>query len=113
MNDKYDGHALLSVMFESFPRQDVKEVGSKDHSNKDVFKEFLSKNQEAWIKTCGHSHLQQYTNYGRRSKDLPEALYGYELYRLKRLRAFKAGLDPKAWFIAYQPFVKGLSAGAA
>ena len=130
MNEKYDGNAMFSVMFETFPQQGVRakkhdataypwrdgsdhflmmEAGSKDHSNEGVFDEFLSRHQDAWIKTSGYGRLQQYINYGHGSKDHPEALYGYEPWRLERLRALKEQLDPEGWFNGYQPFVKELS----
>ncbi|KAL8669474.1 MAG: hypothetical protein Q9168_005936 [Polycauliona sp. 1 TL-2023] len=131
MNAEYDGHAQVTAMFESFPQQGVRaknndataypwregsdhflllEVGAKDHSNEEIYDEFLSKNQDAWIKTSGYGRLQQYVNYGHGSKDPPEALYGYEPWRLERLRALKRQLDPEGLFNAYQPFVEGLSA---
>ncbi|KAL8767029.1 MAG: hypothetical protein Q9194_006104 [Teloschistes cf. exilis] len=131
MNEVYEGHAMFSVMFESFPRQGVRakkddataypwrqgsdhflmmEAGSKDHTNAEIYDQFLSQYQDAWIESSGYGRLQQYINYGHGSKDPPEALYGYEPWRLERLRALKEELDPERSFNAYQPFVKYLSA---
>ncbi|KAL8783268.1 MAG: hypothetical protein Q9213_004744 [Squamulea squamosa] len=130
MNEKYDGQAMFSVMFETFPQQGVRakrnnataypwregsdhflmmEAGSKDHANDDIYDAFLSTQQDAWIRTSGYGRLQQYINYGHGSKDAPEALYGYEPWRLARLRALKSELDPEGWFNGYQPFAEGVA----
>ncbi|KAI3320508.1 FAD binding domain-containing protein [Xylariaceae sp. AK1471] len=131
MNEKYDGEAMFSFMFESFPQQAVraKDMDSTaypwrhgsdhflmmeasyrvDSSNAPIFDSWLSKQQDSWIETSGYGRLQQYVNYGHGSKDPPEALYGYEPWRLERLRALKVELDPEGWFNGYQPFVVGVS----
>ncbi len=155
MNERYDGEALFSVMFESFPQQAVQakdedataypwrhgshhflqvptqlphstfdsetpakpkanapltlrmaEVGYKTPENEAIFDTWLSKQQDAWIETSGYGRLQQYINYGHGSKDPPQALYGYEPWRLEKLRAVKAELDPEGWFNGYQPFME-------
>ncbi|KAI4198759.1 MAG: hypothetical protein LQ350_005082 [Teloschistes chrysophthalmus] len=127
MNEKYDGHAIFSVMFESFPQQGVRakkddatayswrqrsdhflmmEAGSKDHANAEIYDEFLSQHQDAWIKSSGYGRLQQYINYGHGSKDPPEALYGYEPWRLERLRTLKAELDQISFGLGLTPSPK-------
>ncbi|MCJ1351084.1 MAG: hypothetical protein MMC33_001066 [Icmadophila ericetorum] len=130
MNERYDGQAMFSVMFESFPQQKVRaisndataypwrqgadhflmmEAGYKDSANEELFDTWLSEQQDAWIKSSGYGRLQQYVNYGHGSKDPPEALYGYEPWRLEKLRALKKELDPEGWFNGYQPFVTELA----
>ncbi|KUJ20849.1 FAD/FMN-dependent oxygenase/oxidase [Mollisia scopiformis] len=126
MNEKYDGQAMFSVMFETFPQQGVRakssdataypwrdgsdhflmmEVGYRDHTYADLFDEWLSNQQDMWIESSGYGRLQQYVNYGHGSKDPPESLYGYEPWRLAKLKALKAELDPEGRFNGYQPFV--------
>ena len=78
--------------------------GYKAPADEDYFDNWLSKNQDAWIETSGYGRLQQYVNYGHGSKDPPEALYGYETWRLEKLRSLKHELDPEGWFNGYQPF---------
>ncbi|TVY94337.1 FAD-linked oxidoreductase [Lachnellula willkommii] len=129
MNHKYNGEASFSVMFETFPQQRVREIpdettaypwrkGSdhflmiegayKDTAHEDVIDEWLSKQQDAIIATSGYGRLQQYVNYGHGSKDPAEALYGYEPWRLEKLRRLKKVFDPEGWFNGYQPIVEGL-----
>ena len=85
------------------------EAGYKDSANEELFDTWLSEQQDAWIKSSGYGRLQQYVNYGHGSKDPPEALYGYEPWRLEKLRALKKELDPEGWFNGYQPFVTELA----
>ncbi|KAI8625477.1 Glucooligosaccharide oxidase [Xylariaceae sp. FL1651] len=127
MNAKYDGDAMFSVMFESFPQQRVREIpddqtaypwrhGSqhflmieaayKTPENENAFDEWLSSQQDRFVETSGYGRLQQYVNYGHGSKDPPEALYGYEPWRLEKLRRLKQEFDPEGCFNGYQPFVE-------
>ncbi|CAO2655099.1 Nn.00g101630.m01.CDS01 [Neocucurbitaria sp. VM-36] len=129
MNEKYDGQAMFSLMFESFPQQGVRrkdrnstaypwrfgsdhflmiEVASKTLEHEDVYAKWLSEQQEAFVATSGYGRLQQYVNYGNGHSDPPEALYGYEPWRLERLRKIKSQLDPEGLFNGYQPFVLDL-----
>ncbi|KAI3395678.1 hypothetical protein diail_975 [Diaporthe ilicicola] len=71
----------------------------------DVIDEWLSQQQDEFVKTSGYGQLQQYVNYGHGSKDPPEALYGYEPWRLEKLRRLKNEYDPEGWFNGYQPFL--------
>lgn len=80
------------------------EVGYKEPANEQLFDNWLSGQQDALVKTSGYQRLQQYVNYGHGSKDPPEALYGYEPWRLEKLRSLKMELDPEGWFNGYQPF---------
>ncbi|KAI1175677.1 Glucooligosaccharide oxidase [Nemania sp. FL0916] len=130
MNQKYDGEAMFSFMFESFPQQGVREraddataypwrhgsdhflmieAAYKSPVNEDLFDEWLSKQQDAMIATSGYGRLQQYVNYGHGSKDPPEAVYGYEPWRLEKLRRLKQEFDPEGLFNGYQPFAEGLN----
>lgn len=81
------------------------EVGSKTSANAKLFDDWLSNQQDAFIKTSGYPSLRQYVNYGHGSKDPPEALYGHEPWRLEKLRSLKKELDPEGLFNGYQPFV--------
>ncbi|KAH6891501.1 hypothetical protein B0T10DRAFT_528634 [Thelonectria olida] len=122
MNAKYAGEALFSFMFESFPQQGVRErardstafpwrmesnhfltmeAAAKSPLNEDIFDRWLSKQQDAWIHTSGFGRLHQYVNYGHGSKDPPESLYGYDAWRLGKLRALKKEYDPEGWFNGY------------
>ncbi|KAL9085919.1 MAG: hypothetical protein Q9165_007402 [Trypethelium subeluteriae] len=127
LNQRYGGNAMFSVMFESFPQQGVREkmenataypwrhgsdhflmieAAYKSPVDEDLIDEWLSKQQDAFIETSGYGRLQQYINYGHGSKDAPEALYGYEPWRLEKLRRLKKEFDPEGWFNGYQPFVE-------
>ncbi|KAI1302456.1 FAD binding domain-containing protein [Xylaria venustula] len=124
MNEKYGSDAMFSVMFESFSQQRVREIPDdatafpwrngaqhflmieaayKSQVDEDLIDEWLSTQQDRFIETSGYGRLQQYVNYGHGSKDLPEALYGYEPWRLTKLRKLKKELDPEGWFNGYQP----------
>ncbi|KAI8949861.1 Glucooligosaccharide oxidase [Xylaria longipes] len=125
MNQKYDGKSIFSLMFESFPQQGVREraddataypwrhgsdhflmieAAYKNPVDEDLINEWLSKQQDAFVATSGYGRLQQYVNYGHGSKDPPEALYGYEPWRLDKLRRLKKEFDPEGLFNGYQPF---------
>jgi hypothetical protein len=82
------------------------EAAYKNPVGEDVIDEWLSKQQDAFIATSGYGRLQQYVNYGHGSKDPPEALYGYEPWRLEKLRRLKREFDPEGWFNGYQPLVE-------
>ncbi|KAK7968042.1 FAD/FMN-dependent oxygenase/oxidase [Apiospora aurea] len=129
MNQKYGARAMFSVMFESFAQQRVRGIpdgttaypwrhGSQHFLNgsmieaaydttedEDLIDDWLSEQQDKFIKTSGYGRLQQYVNYGHGSKDPPEALYGYEQWRLQKLRRLKGEYDPEGLFNGYQPFV--------
>ncbi|KAK8054298.1 FAD-linked oxidoreductase alt4 [Apiospora saccharicola] len=118
MNQKYGTRAMFSVMFESFAQQRVRGIpdgttaypwrhGSQHFLNArmieaaydttedgDLIDDWLSEQQDKFIKTSGYGRLQQYVNYGHGSKDPPEALYGYEQWRLQKLRRLKGGVRP-------------------
>lgn len=81
------------------------EAAFKTSLNETIFDDWLSKQQDAFIESSGYGRLQQYVNYGHGSKDPPEALYGYDGWRLEKLRALKQEFDPEGWFNGYQPFV--------
>ncbi|KAI1419984.1 Glucooligosaccharide oxidase [Xylaria sp. FL1777] len=127
MNEKYGSEATFSVMFESFPQQRVREIPDnatafpwrhgaqhflmieaayKNPVDEDLIDEWLSTQQDNFIKTSGYGRLQQYVNYGHGSKDTPEALYGYEPWRLRKLRQLKQEFDPEGWFNGYQSFLE-------
>ncbi|KAI1851229.1 hypothetical protein JX266_003304 [Neoarthrinium moseri] len=126
MNEKYEGRAMFSFMFESFAQQKIQELpddataypwrhGSqhflmiegayKDTELEQEIDEWLSEQQDKLIEGSGYGRLQQYVNYGHGSKDAPEALYGYEPWRLERLRRLKKEYDPEGWFNGYQPLL--------
>jgi len=82
------------------------EAAYKSPVDEDLIDEWLSTQQDKFIETSGYGRLQQYVNYGHGSKDLPEALYGYEPWRLEKLRKLKKELDPEGWFNGYQPLLE-------
>jgi hypothetical protein len=71
------------------------------------FEEFLEKWKVRFIEVSGYGRLHQYVNYGNTTKkqDPVEALYGYEPWRLRKLRALKEKYDPRGFFSWYQPFM--------
>ncbi|KAF2181509.1 FAD-binding domain-containing protein [Zopfia rhizophila CBS 207.26] len=128
-NQKYEGEAMFSFMFESFPQQRVREKSDdataypwrhgsdhflmieaayKNSVDEELLDNWLSKQQDSFIATSGYGRLQQYVNYGHGSKDPPEALYGYDEWRLEKLRRLKKEFDPEGWFNGYQPFVEDI-----
>lgn len=73
------------------------------------FEEYLDTWKKRWIEVSGYGRLQQYVNYGNTTvtmRDAPEALYGYEPWRLERLRELKKKYDPENVFRYYQPLVE-------
>ncbi|KAF4624419.1 hypothetical protein G7Y89_g13752 [Cudoniella acicularis] len=133
MNQKYEGEAMFSIMFESFPQQRVREradnataypwrhgsdhflmieAAYKNPVDEELIDEWLSKQQDTFVATSGYGRLQQYVNYGHGSKDPPEALYGYEPWRLEKLRRLKNEFDPEGWFNGYQPFIEEVGLGS-
>lgn len=126
MNRRHDGYAMFSVMFETFAQQAVRshpddataypwrhgsdhflmmEAAYRDPKYAEEFDAWLSEQQDRWITTSGYGRLQQYVNYGHGTKDPVEALYGYEPWRLEKLRNLKAEFDPEGLFNGYQPLV--------
>lgn len=76
--------------------------------DRSAFEGHLDQWKTEFIKVSGYGRLQQYVNYGNTTstmQDPPEALYGYEPWRLERLRALKKRYDPDNVFRWYQPFV--------
>lgn len=71
------------------------------------FEEFLNRWKETFIEISGYGRLHQYVNYGNTTSksDPVEALYGYEPWRLQKLRDLKAQYDPDDFFSWYQPFM--------
>lgn len=80
------------------------EAAYKSPIDEDLIDEWLSKQQDAFVATSNYGRLQQYVSYGHGSKDPPGALYGYEPWRLEKLRQLKKELDPEGLFNGYQPF---------
>lgn len=67
---------------------------------------------DAWksnfVHVSGYGQLRQYVNYGNTTttvQDPPEALYGYEPWRLEKLRMLKRKYDPDNVFRWYQPLI--------
>lgn len=79
-----------------------------DLNDRDEFEEHLDKWKTEFISKSGYGRLQQYVNYGNTTstmKDPPEALYGYEPWRLEKLRFLKRQYDPDNVFRWYQPLI--------
>jgi hypothetical protein len=72
-----------------------------------AFEEHLEKWKDIFIRASGYGRLHQYVNYGNTTSkhDPIEALYGYEPWRLRKLRALKMKYDPEGFFNWYQPFM--------
>jgi hypothetical protein len=73
-----------------------------------IFEGHLDYWKQRFIETSGYGRLQQYVNYGNTtssSEDPLEALYGYEPWRLERLRDLKQKYDPENMFRWYQPLI--------
>lgn len=86
-------HSLLQVSLQNLDR----EVASN---------EWLNGWKRRLIDVSGYGRLQQYSNYGHGTNinDPVEAMYGYDEWRLNKLRALKKQYDPENWFRWYQPF---------
>ncbi|UQC74785.1 FAD binding domain-containing protein [Colletotrichum lupini] len=130
MNEEWAGKGFFGAMFECLPHQKVRELpseatafpwrGGSNHflmlmatplklEFKPKFEEHLDRWKKEFIATSGYGRLQQYVNYGNTTttmKDPPEALYGYEPWRLEKLRALKQRYDPDNVFCWYQPLVE-------
>lgn len=78
----------------------------KSTQDSEIFEAWLEKWKLAFTKTSGYGRLQQYVNYGNTTlkADPVEALYGYDPWRLQRLRELKQRYDPDRLFSWYQPF---------
>lgn len=77
-----------------------------DLSDREEFEGHLDKWKREFISKSGYGRLQQYVNYGNTTstmQDPPEALYGYESWRLEKLRSLKKQYDPENIFRWYQP----------
>ncbi|CAI6339143.1 unnamed protein product [Periconia digitata] len=83
------------------------QVSIKDPKKSDACAEWLNQWKRTMIAKSGYPRLQQYANYGHgtNQKDPVEALYGYDKWRMKRLRGLKAKYDEKNWFRWYQPII--------
>ncbi|EQB53082.1 hypothetical protein CGLO_07231 [Colletotrichum gloeosporioides Cg-14] len=130
MNEEWAGKGFFGAMFECLPHQKVRELpdeatafpwrwGSNHFlmlmatpiklENRAPFEAHLDKWKKEFIATSGYGRLQQYVNYGNTTstmKDPAEALYGYEPWRLEKLRALKKIYDPDNVFRWYQPLVE-------
>jgi hypothetical protein len=74
-----------------------------------IFEGHLDYWKQRFIETSGYGRLQQYVNYGNTtssSEDPLEALYGYEPWRLEKLRRLKQIYDPDNIFRWYQPIIQ-------
>ncbi|RDW68614.1 FAD linked oxidase [Coleophoma crateriformis] len=128
MNTRYEGKGWFGAMFECFSHQRTREIASdatafpwrhggdhqimvsatpRDMKDMKPFVEFLDEWKAKFIQVSGFGRLHQYVNYGNTTPnhDQPEALYGYEPWRLRKLRTLKQRYDPDGIFSWYQPFV--------
>lgn len=77
--------------------------------NREAFETHLDRWKKEFINTSGYGRLHQYVNYGNTTStmnDPLEAMYGYEPWRLEKLRKLKAVYDPGNVFRWYQPLIK-------
>ncbi|KAF5636494.1 fad binding domain protein [Fusarium sp. NRRL 52700] len=130
MNEEWAGKGFFGAMFECLPHQKVRELPDETTafpwrwgSNhfimfmatplkleyKDAFEAHIDTWKKLFIETSGYGRLQQYVNYGNTTstmRDPPEALYGYEPWRLEKLRRLKGIYDPDNVFRWYQPLIE-------
>ncbi|OBR06216.1 6-hydroxy-d-nicotine oxidase [Colletotrichum higginsianum IMI 349063] len=130
MNEAWAGKGFFGAMFECLPHQKVRELpdeatafpwrwGSNHFlmlmatplsvKHRPAFEAHLDRWKREFITTSGYGRLQQYVNYGNTTssmRDPPEALYGYEPWRLEKLRALKRQYDPENVFRWYQPLIE-------
>ncbi|KZL70962.1 6-hydroxy-D-nicotine oxidase (FAD binding domain-containing protein) [Colletotrichum tofieldiae] len=130
MNEEWAGKGTFGAMFECLPHQKVRELPNEatafpwrwgsNHflmlmatplktEHKEMFEAHLDRWKKEFIATSGYGRLQQYVNYGNTTstmKDPAEALYGYEPWRLEKLRALKRQYDPENVFRWYQPLIE-------
>ncbi|KAJ6019379.1 FAD binding domain-containing protein [Penicillium canescens] len=127
MNERFAGKGWFGAMFESLPHHRTRDIeddatafpwrhGTNHHlmitatpkstQDSEIFEAWLEKWKLAFIETSGYGRLQQYVNYGNTTlkADPVQALYGYEPWRLQRLRELKQRYDPDGLFSWYQPF---------
>jgi hypothetical protein len=74
-----------------------------------IFENHLDHWKQRFVETSGYGRLQQYVNYGNTTSSLQdslEALYGYEPWRLEKLRLLKQKYDSNNMFRWYQPIVQ-------
>ncbi|KAK8257159.1 FAD binding domain-containing protein [Phyllosticta capitalensis] len=129
MNEKWAGKGWFGAMFECLAQHRTREFpddssafpwrwGSNhflmmtatpvDMQDREAFETHLDKWKKTFIEVSGYGRLQQYVNYGNTTstmRDPPEALYGYEPWRLEKLQALKRLYDPDNVFCWYQPLM--------
>ncbi|PPJ49625.1 hypothetical protein CBER1_02190 [Cercospora berteroae] len=128
MNEKRDGKGWFGAMFECLPNQQTRALPSDatafpwrgtDHflmmtatprslDDRDEFEAHLDEWKAKFVNVSGYGRLCQYVNYGSTTvtvQDPAEAMYGYEPWRLEKLRLLKRKYDPGNVFRWYQPFV--------
>ncbi|KAI4621001.1 FAD-linked oxidoreductase alt4 [Alternaria metachromatica] len=130
MSEEWEDRGWFSAMFECLPDQRAREIpndatafpwrGGSNHflmlnatpkrlEDRKVFEDHLNYWKQRFVETSGYGRLQQYVSYGNGTatlKDPPEALYGYEPWRLEKLRLLKQRYDPDNAFRWYQPLVE-------
>ncbi|TEA15221.1 FAD-linked oxidoreductase alt4 [Colletotrichum sidae] len=133
MKEEWAGRGFFGAMFECLPHQRVRQLpddatafpwrrGSNHFlmlmatpvrlRDREAFEGHLDRWKKAFIATSGYGRLQQYVNYGNTTstmRDPPEALYGYEPWRLGKLRGLKKVYDPDNVFRWYQPLMEETS----
>ncbi|GME25721.1 FAD linked oxidase [Neofusicoccum parvum] len=129
MNERFAGRGWFGAMFECLPHHRTREFpddatafpwrNGANHflmltatpvsmEDREPFEAHLDKWKKAFTEVSGYGQLQQYVNYGNTTatvRDPVEALYGYEPWRLEKLRALKMKYDPDGMFSWYQPFM--------
>lgn len=80
------------------------ETNSDSHL-KDMAKKWASESVDLWNSGQPERRPTTYVNYAAGHESL-ESMYGYEPWRLERLRHLKAYYDPKNKFAYYNPIVR-------
>lgn len=72
-------------------------------TSEDVGRDLGDRLRQILFESSGLEHMYSYVNYAYGNEG-PEAWYGYEPWRLEKLRALKAEYDPEGRFSFYAPF---------
>ncbi|ORY63303.1 FAD binding domain-containing protein [Pseudomassariella vexata] len=110
MNEKYEGTVTFSVMFESFPQQRVREIADDNtaypwrHGSQHFLLHIRAQSMKR-LQTSGCRTNRTSSSKPRVTED-SNTLYGYEPWRLEKLRRLKKEYDPEGFFNGYQPLVE-------
>lgn len=74
----------------------------------DAAEAWAEENRSLWNAGQPHRQPQTYVNYAQgKSYETLQSIYGYEPWRLDKLRSLKAKYDPQNRFRYFEPIVSG------